>query len=244
LRITLLHDLPVLLPELAEALGRAALRSLTERGVDVRLNAKAVCVGERGVLLAGGSMLDSANVVCTVGTQPNALAERLQVVLERGRIPVHPDLSVRGTAHTWAVGDCALVHNAHDDRFAPPTAQFAVREARLLAENLLARLSGKPTRAFRYRPRGSMAAIGHRRGVAEIFGIRLWGFPAWLLWRAYYLAQMPIAGRKLRIFVEWTWAMLFRTDITHLRFHRSADVAETGTVDTATAAEHPPRMVA
>lgn len=67
---------------------------------------------------------------------------------------------------------------------------------------------------------------GHRlsQGVADIFGIPLSGLPAWLLWRAYYLAQMPTLGRKVRIFVEWTWAMFFHNDITHLRFNRSQDL--------------------
>ena len=224
LQVTLLHDGPRLLPELSERLGNAAHRSLARRHVDVRVNAKATCVSERGVLLADGRMIDAASVICTIGTRPNPLVTRMQLPLERGRIVVNPDLSVQGISGAWAVGDCALALNAHDAKIAPPTAQFAVREARCLANNLLAALQGQPTRAFRYRPRGSMAAIGHRRGVAEVFGVPLWGFAAWLLWRAYYLSQMPTFGRKLRIFVEWTWAMLFRTDITHLRFNRSVEL--------------------
>ena len=95
-----------------------------------------------------------------------------------------------------------------------------------MRENLLAAIRWQPTKPFRYRQRGSMAAIGHRRGVAEVFGVSLWGFAAWLLWRAYYLSQMPTFGRKLRIFVEWSWAALFRTDITHLRFHRTVDLQD------------------
>ncbi len=71
-----------------------------------------------------------------------------------------------------------------------------------------------------------MAAIGHLKGVADVFGLPLWGLPAWLLWRAYYLSQMPTLGRKLRIFVEWTWGMFFPTDITHLRFTRSHEIDE------------------
>ncbi len=80
---------------------------------------------------------------------------------------------------------------------------------------------------FSYRERGSMAAIGHTNGVANVFGIPLSGVVAWLMWSAYYLSQMPTLGRKLRIFVEWTWGMFFPTDITHLRFSRSHDVADT-----------------
>ena len=93
-----------------------------------------------------------------------------------------------------------------------------------LARNLRASIDGEPTRAFNYRSLGSMAAIGHRKGVANILGLPLSGLPAWLLWRAYYLSQMPTLRRKLRIFVEWTWGMFFPNDITHLRFTRSAEL--------------------
>ncbi len=226
LRITLLQDQPRLLTELSERLGVAAHRSLTARGVDVRVGARAICVGARAVALAGAEMLPAATTICTIGTRPNALVERMTLPVERGRIVVNADLSVRDTPGLWAVGDCALVPNARDSKFAPPTAQFAVREARHLASNLLAVIVGGPTRAFDYKARGSMAAIGHMKGVADVFGIPLWGLPAWLLWRAYYLSQMPTLGRKVRIFVEWTWGMFFPTDITHLRFMRSHEFDE------------------
>ena len=171
-------------------------------------------------------MLHAATTICTIGAQPNALVWRMTIPVERGRIVVNPDLSVRDTPGVWAIGDCALVMNARDGKYAPPTAQFAVREARLAAANLLTVLRGGPTHAFDYKARGSMAAIGHMKGVADVFGIPLWGLPAWLLWRAYYLSQMPTLGRKVRIFVEWTWGMFFPTDITHLRFTRSHAVDE------------------
>jgi NADH dehydrogenase len=116
--------------------------------------------------------------------------------------------------------------NARDGKTAPTMGPFAVREAKCAAGNLLATLTGRPTRAFSYRARRSMAAIGHRKGVADIFGIPLSGLPAWLLWRAYYLSQMPTLGRKVRIFVEWTWGMFFPNDITHLRFTRSHEQDE------------------
>lgn len=224
LRVTLLQDQPRLLLELPERLGHAAHASLAARGVRVRTGTQARLVGERGVMLATGEFVASATVICTIGTRPNALVERMGLQVERGRIVVNPDLSVPAAPGIWAVGDCALAQNAHDGKAAPPTAQFAVREAKCAAANLLAALAGRPTRAFRYRARGTMAAIGHRRGVAEVFGVPLAGLPAWLLWRAYYLAQMPTFGRKLRIFVEWTWGMFFPNDITHLRFTRSRDL--------------------
>jgi NADH dehydrogenase len=224
LAITLLQDAPRLLPELSERLGVAAHRSLASRGVDVRIGTRAKCVGERAVALAGDEMIPTATVICTIGTRPNPLVGRIALPVERGRIVVNPDLSVRDTPSVWAIGDCAAIVNARDGKLAPPTAQFAVREARRAATNLLARIAGGPTLAFDYKARGSMAAIGHMKGVADVLGIPLLGLPAWLLWRAYYLSQMPTLGRKLRIFAEWTWGMFSSTDITHLRFTRSSDV--------------------
>lgn len=226
LKVTLLHDQARLLPELSERLGRAAQRSLEARGVAVRTGARAVEVQRDAVRLDDGSTLRSATVICTIGTRPNALVEALGLPTERGRIKVRGDLSVEGTDGVWAIGDCAQVPNARDGRVAPPTAQFAVREAQCLAHNLLATLRGEPRKVFSYRARGSMAAIGHMKGVADVFGVPLWGLPAWLLWRAYYLSQMPTLGRKVRIFVEWTWGMFFPTDVTHLRFGRSGETED------------------
>ena len=232
LKVTILQDQPRLLLELSERLGRAAHASLAVRGVDVRTNTRARAVGERGVMLDNGEFLVAATVICTIGTRPNALIERMLLPTERGRIVVNPDLSVARVPGLWAIGDCALVTNARDGKPAPATAQFAVREAKCAAGNLLATLAGRPTRAFGYRARGSMAAIGRRKGVADIFGLPLSGLPAWLLWRAYYLSQMPTLGRKVRIFVEWTWGMFFPNDITHLRFTRSQEQDEAGATET------------
>jgi NADH dehydrogenase len=223
LKVTLLQDIDRLLPELPARLGAAALESLRARGVEVRLGAKVTDVDDGHARLADGSPIETSTVICTIGTRPNALLQETKLPVERGRIRVAPDLSVPGTADVWAIGDCALVPNALAGGFAPPTAQFAVREAKVLARNLAARIEGRQTRPFAYRSRGMMASIGHRKGVAELLGVPLGGFPAWLLWRAYYLSQMPTLGRKLRIFVEWTWGMFFPADITHLRFTRSRE---------------------
>jgi NADH dehydrogenase len=226
LRITVLQDQPRLLLELPEQLGAAANHSLAARGVDVRIGSRAVSVSADAVTLADGAILQSATVICTIGTQPNALVESIGVPTDQGRVVVNGDLSVKDKSGLWAIGDCARVPNAYDGKLAPPTAQFAVREARCLAANLVAALSDRPTQSFDYRARGSMAAIGHLKGVADVFGIAVSGLPAWLLWRAYYLSQMPTLGRKLRIFVEWTWGMFFPTDITHLRFTRSHELRD------------------
>lgn len=230
LQVTVLQDLDRLLPELPPALGLAALKSLRTRGVQVRLQTRAAAVFEMAVQLASGESLATGTVISTIGTQPNALVAALVTALglptERGRVKVAADLSVAGHPGLWALGDCAWVPNAHDAKPAPPTAQFAVREAGLLASNLLAALRGAPTRPFSHRSLGEMASIGHMKGVAHVLGLPLSGLPAWLLWRAYYLSQMPTLRRKLRIFVEWTWGMCFATDITHLHFNGSRALQE------------------
>jgi NADH dehydrogenase len=231
LKVTLLHDMDRLLPEMSPRLAAAALRSLQRRGVEVELNARAASIHERGVVLTDGRSLAAQSVISTIGTRPNSLANELGLATERGRIVVEPDLSVPDHSGVWAIGDCARVPNAHNGQTSPPTAQFAVRQAKVLARNLLAHRHGEPTRHFSARPFGMMAAIGRHNGVAEVLGLGFSGLPAWLLWRAYYLSQMPTLRRKLRIWVEWTWGMFFPADITHLRFTRSAElpVRERGT---------------
>lgn len=225
LKVSVVHDGPRLLPELPDALGAAALASLVARGVQVLLGAKAQSVSASGLSLLESSgmprQLLAATVICTVGTRPNALLTRLAQPMERGRLCTRPDMRLVNQDRVWALGDCAAVPNGAATAAGaacPPTAQFATRQAAVLASNLLATLRGAPTQPFSHEAVGMMAAIGHMKGVAQVGPLRLSGLPAWLLWRAYYLLQMPTFGRKLRIFVEWTWGMFFPADITHLRF--------------------------
>jgi NADH dehydrogenase len=227
LKVTLLQNVERLLVELPKSLGEAAQASLQKRGVDVMTMTGASAVNAQSVDLDNGRVLSAATTICTIGTLPNALTARLpQLATERGRIVANADLSVANADGVWVIGDCALIKNGSDG-YAPPTAQFAVAEAKHLARNLIARCTGKPTAPFAYQSRGMMATVGHLKGVAQIFGVKLRGLPAWLLWRAYYLSQMPTFGRKLRIFVEWSWGMFFPPDITHFRFTRSHELLQT-----------------
>ena len=221
LSVSILQGPDRLLLELPEALGLATAQSLSKRGVQILLNTRAVEINGDCVTLADGSTLHAATVISTIGTMTNRLIESIGLPLNRGRLATEMDFSVKGAEGLWALGDCAHVVNSHDNDVCPPTAQFAVRQAAHLAKNILAQSKGKPTRPFAYRSQGAMAAIGHKKGIALVWGIHLNGLDAWLLWRAYYLLQMPTMGRKVRIFVEWTWGMFFRADITHLRFNRS-----------------------
>jgi NADH dehydrogenase len=225
LKVTLIHDLDRLLPELPSPMGEEAMRSLKKRKVDILLGpVRAAAVDARGVTLSDGRYIPTHTVICTVGTRPNALALGLGLPLERGRIRTRADMRVEQREHIWALGDCAWVPNAATPgEVAPPTAQFAVRQGVQLADNLGAAIEGLPTAPFRHKSLGMMAAVGRLDGVAMIGKWHVSGFAAWILWRAYYLSQMPTTGRKVRIALEWLWGMFFPPDITHLRFTRSRD---------------------
>lgn len=238
LKVTVLQDADRLLLELPQTLGLAAARSLQSRRIAVRLKARAARVDPDGVTLASGEFIPGSTVICTIGTRPNPLAEGLALPTQRGRIETRPDMSVIGVTNVWAIGDCALVRNAATGQFAPPTAQFAVTQARALARNIVAAIERRPTEPFGHVSKGMMATTGHLKGVAQVLGLRLTGLPAWMLWRAYYLLQMPTLGRKVRIFVEWTWSMFFPADITHLRFTRT-DEADAPQRSTPFSATHP-----
>jgi NADH dehydrogenase len=176
-------------------------------------------------MLKDGGRVAAGTIVCTIGTVPQTLIENLGLPMRRGAVQVEPDLRVTGRDHLWALGDCASIPNAADDGVAPPTAQFATREALHLAENLRRALRGEATRPFGYRPRAIMATVGHRRAVARLFGFNFRGVPAWLLWRAVYLAKLPTWLRRVQVFFEWSWQALFPADVTQFHYapYRLAD---------------------
>ena len=221
LRITLLHSGDCLLQELSPSLGRFTLRKMMDRGVDVRLNARAIRVTDRDVHLENGEIIAGGTVVCTIGTQPNALLDSIPAAKSRGRLVVNADMSVPGIEGLWAIGDCAAVINALDRMVCPPTAQFAEAQARQLAVNIVSHLAGLPTRPFRFRPKGQLSSVGHNKAVAEFRGVKISGFIAWLMWRGLYLLRMPTLARKTRLFLEWNWAMFFPPDISHLGYRRT-----------------------
>jgi NADH:ubiquinone reductase (H+-translocating) len=220
-QVCLLHSGDRILPELSPSLSRFALRKMSRRGLDVRLNTRAIRIDAHSVQLQDGERIAAGTVICTIGTTPNSLVDALPVAKMRGRIKTNPDMSVPGHDGLWALGDCAHIINAWNNEPAPPTAQFAAREAKCLAHNIAATIRGGTTTAFRYKPLGALSTIGHNKAVAEISGIRLSGFIAWLLWRGIYLLKVPTFARKVRVFFEWNWGMLFSADIAHLGFSRT-----------------------
>ena len=216
IRVTLLEARERILPELPESLSGFASRKMTRHGIDIRLNAPAQAVTERGIRLKDGSHIEAGTVICTIGTTASPLIASSGLPLTYNRIQTEPDMRVKGHEQVWALGDCAAVPDAATQKISAPTAQVAIRQARQLADNILAVLRGQPTRPFSFKPLGMMASIGNRKAVGMAFGIKLSGFVAWFLWRGIYLAKMPTLARKIQIAFDWAWQLVFPRDIVQL----------------------------
>jgi NADH:ubiquinone reductase (H+-translocating) len=204
---------PKILPEIPTRLGEYAARELARRGVDIRVSTRLDSADSEGVHLSDGTRVETRTLVWTAGVRANPAAAALGLpVDERGRIPVDETLRVDGRANVWAIGDCAAVPNqATPEHPDPPTSQHALRQARRLTKNLL----GEP-RPYRYRMLGQVATLGRYKGIADVMGIRLRGFPGWFFTRTYHLYQLPLWTRRLRVVVDWTVALFFRRDIAEL----------------------------
>jgi NADH:ubiquinone reductase (H+-translocating) len=211
-RMVLVHAGGTVLPELGEKLGAYAQRKLAARGVEVVTNARVVQVSERSVTLSTGLEIPARTIVWTAGTSPHPLLAELPCERSRGRLCVNEFLEVEAWPGVWALGDCALVPNKRAGTFHPPTAQHALREGTTVARNIVAAIRGGRKRSFDFGGLGQLAAIGHRTGVAKIFGVTFSGFFAWWLWRTIYLSKLPRFEKKVRVALNWTLDLFFRKD--------------------------------
>lgn len=207
-QVILLEFAESILSELPPRLRRYATKRLKQRGIEVRTSTGITSATGTAIATTNGDIIGTRTIVATIGNAPSGVVRRMGIKTERGKIVVDRSLAVVGVKDAWALGDCALVPlvdaaTAPQD-FAPPTAQFAVREARAVADNIYRKLAGKPPIPFSYKSKGAMASLGSRRGVAEVMGLSLTGFPAWLLWRAFYLSFLPGASARLKVFLNWT----------------------------------------
>jgi NADH dehydrogenase len=221
IRVRLLQAGERILLELPASLSEFATRKMQKRGIEVRVNVSVQAVTELGVRLKAGEELLAGTVVSTIGNATHPLIASLGLPLDRGRLRVEPDMRVIGQSQLWAIGDCAAVPNAVDQMTAPPTAQFAVRQAKQLAKNLVRTIRGEATVPFAFKTQGMFASIGHRTAVGQVYGAKLSGFPAWFFWRALYLAKMPTLARKVQIAFDWAWELLFPRDLVQLNLART-----------------------
>ena len=215
LRMVLVTPDPLILPELGPELGAYAQRKLAARGVEIITGAKVRGVRDGVVELTDGRTIRASTLIWTAGTSPNPLLAALPLPTRNGRVLVDDSFAVPGWPGVWALGDCAFVPDGRGG-FNPPTAQHALRQGRIAAQNVAATLLGRPKKAFRFRTLGQLAAIGHRTGVANVLGVKFSGFVAWWLWRTIYLSKLPRLEKKLRVALDWTLDLCFAKDFACL----------------------------
>ncbi len=220
-RIVLIEAGPVLLAGLPPAMGRYTMKNLTARGVEVHLGDAVTSLDERGIHLASGTEIPTATVLWSAGVRPSPVVRDLPLTHARnGAIMVNRDFSVPDRPGVWALGDCAWIPMKNAGEYYPMTAQHAIREGPALAKNIAAVVRGGATKPFDFTALGTMASLGARRGVASLAGgLVITGFPAWFLWRTYYLSRLPGLDRKVRVALDWTLGLLFRRDIAELRVY-------------------------
>lgn len=218
-RVVLVHSQSHLLPTLSNRLGDYAARVLQKRGLEIMLNQRVKAVTARRAYLSSGDVIHTNTIVCTVGNAPHTLIQTLCAEYglgnQRGRIETDSYLRVLNSHHVWAAGDCAAIP-LQGGGYCPGTAQFAMRQGKLLGKNIAATIRHQPLKPFRFQGVGELAAIGHRQAVASIFGLKFSGFTAWWLWRSVYLAKLPGFERKIRVLIDWTLDLFFPRDISLL----------------------------
>jgi NADH:quinone reductase (non-electrogenic) len=225
IRIVLIqHDARILV-ELPEHLAEYAANNLRRRGVEILLKTGVKSASVNGVETDGGTIIDTETIIAAIGNAPSPLTRSLPVLLDRGKIVVDRCLKVQGLDDVWALGD-----NAHiplgdpgdpNVTYAPPLAQFAVREAKALAQNILDHVKGDTPKPFEYRSLGTMASLGGRTGVADILGVRITGFFAWAAWRLFYLSLLPSMTTRIRVAMDWVLDLVVNRSIAEVRTTQS-----------------------
>ena len=207
IRTILVHRGDRILPELSARLSEYAARKLQNREIELVFNRSIVSATATDIYLDDGTRIDTATLITTVGSSTRPLAENMGLELDRGKISVDRFLRVPGHDNVWSLGDAACVPLPVDkngvERQAPPTAQYAVREARFVARNIANMQMGKELLAFTFRPKGSLASLGNYTAVAELFGVRLSGLFAWIMWRGLYIGMLPGFSTRLRVALNW-----------------------------------------
>jgi NADH:quinone reductase (non-electrogenic) len=224
-KVILLHSRDRILPELSADLALFAQKVLISRGVEIKLGTRLGAATATAAILATGERIPTRTIVTTVPASPNPLVGALPVQRDLDRLVVDEMLRVRGCPHTWAVGDCAAVRSPVTGELVATTAQYAIRQAKCVADNIAAAVDGRPMQKFAFSGLGSLASLGHRSAVAEILGVKLSGIVAWWLWRTVYLMKLPGWDRKLRVATDWTLDLFLRQDIVQLKIERTAAIA-------------------
>jgi NADH dehydrogenase len=221
-RLIMLHAGDRIMPEMDPKLAEYGSRILRRRrGADIRTGTAVRSIEPGKVHLANES-IEAETVVLAAGIVPNPVVAALPVEKDRhGHIAVDGTMRCKSHPNVWALGDCASVPSADGTPY-PALAQHALREAKVLARNIHAVLHGQAPQPFIYNTMGMMGSLGHSRAFGQMLGLRVYGVLAWFARRSYYLLQMPGWPRRLRIMVDWTFAFLFRPDISKISLDSEA----------------------
>ncbi len=205
-----------ILPEINEKLSKKAWDFLEKDGIDILKNTKADDAGEEYVMLSNGGKLSCATLIWTGGITMNKVVSELKCEHgTNGRILVDEMLRMKNRENVFVLGDCALIKDDSLDSFYPSTAQHAIKEGTLIAENLaLLYNHKKKLKKFSFHSLGVMAIIGDRVGIATLAGHNISGISAWAIWRAYYLSKVPTFDKKLKISLDWITDSILTRDVT------------------------------
>ncbi|MFD0415099.1 NAD(P)/FAD-dependent oxidoreductase [Streptomyces sp. NPDC127108] len=209
-----------ILPEVGAEMGKYAVSQLRKRNIDVRLETRLESCEDRVAVLDDGARFPTRTVVWTAGVKPHPLLAATDLPLnERGRLKCTAELAVDGAPHAWGAGDAAAVPDVTADepgKECAPNAQHAVRQAKVLGDNIAASVRHKPLQEYAHKYVGSVASLGLHKGVAHVYGRKLKGYPAWFMHRVYHLSRVPTLNRKSRVLAEWILSGLFKREIVSL----------------------------
>jgi NADH:ubiquinone reductase (H+-translocating) len=218
LRFVMVEATGRILPEVGEDMGVWTIEQLRKRGIEIALNTRLESCVDGVIKLSDGQTFESDTVVWTAGVKASpVLADTDLPVDEKGRLSARPTLQVLDVENAWGAGDAVAVPDlTHPGEFTAPNAQHAVRQARRLADNIIAVLRGREPKPYVHKYVGSVASLGLHKGVAQVYGIKLKGFVAWFMHRTYHLSRVPTFNRKVRVVSEWTLALFFKRETVPL----------------------------
>jgi len=218
LRFVLVEMADRILPEVGVDMGRYTVERLRERGIDVKLGTKLESAKDHHIVLSDGDAFDADTLVWTAGVKATPVLAASDLPLDdKGRLKAHANLTVDGADHVWTAGDNAAVPDlTHPGEFCSPSAQHAVRQAKVLGDNLVRSLRGESLEDYSHKHAGSVASLGLHKGVAQVYGVKLRGFPAWFMHRTYHMSRMPTFNKKVRVVLDWTLALFFKRDVVSI----------------------------
>ena len=223
-RCVLVHSRDRILQEMAEPLALFAQKILKKRGVELILKDRLLAATSEKAILKSGLEIPCKTIISTVPSASVPVLAKLDCAKDKGSLQVTTGLELIGyEGQVWALGDCASITTV-SGKPVPPTAQHATREATTCATNIAAAIRGGQRALFAFEGLGTLGSLGHGSAVAQIFGVKISGLLAWILWRAIYLMKIPGIKTKLRISIDWFIHLLFPPDLAQTRVEQGSEI--------------------